>query len=105
MVSGGIFLGGRTELDILNLKEGKFTSEYYEKVMEKIYLPKLRELDLRFEQDGASSHRSKYTKENMVRWGVEPLKWPAHSPDLSPVEQMWNIIRLAAFDKVYDTFE
>ena len=41
----------------------------------------------------------------MARWGVEPLKWPAHSPDLSPVEQMWNIVRLAAFDRVYKSFE
>ena len=26
MISGGIYLGGRTELDVHNLKEGKFTS-------------------------------------------------------------------------------
>ena len=68
MISGGIFLGGCTDLDVLNLKKEKMSSEYYRGVVERIYLPKVRELGLRFEQDGASVHRSKYMKECFTGW-------------------------------------
>ena len=44
-------------------------------------------------------------KECFTGWELQPIPWPVRSPDLSPVENMWNIIRLAAFDKEYETFE
>ena len=44
-------------------------------------------------------------KEHFTGWGVQPIPWPAHSPDLSPVENMWSIIRLSAFEREYETFE
>lgn len=46
-----------------------------------------------FEQDGASSHNN----EDVIRFICERCHlvygWPANSPDLSPVEMMWAIIK------------
>jgi len=86
MVSGGIFLGGRTELHIHNLQKGTFTSEVYKEIVETIYLPVVRKHGLRFEQDGSKCHTSKFMQEYFESSDLHPIHWPARSSDLAPIE-------------------
>ena len=45
-----------------------------------------------FQQDGATCHTSRKTKQWFVDKGVVLLNgWPSNSPDLSPIEQVWGI--------------
>ena len=41
-----------------------------------------------FQQDGAGPHRAKVVKEYFEKQKYSVLPWPAHSPDLSPIENL-----------------
>jgi hypothetical protein len=41
-------------------------------------------------QDGAPSHSAAYTIDQLQERGIEPIFWPAFSPDLNPIETVWN---------------
>ena len=51
----------------------------------------------RLQQDGAKVHWTKENREYIKRVLKLPLldEWPAHSPDLSPIENMWSIVQRA----------
>lgn len=46
-----------------------------------------------FQQDGGPGHTSQATIEWMRKRGIVPIFWPAFSPDLSPIETLWNRIK------------
>lgn len=58
-----------------------------------------------FQQDNASIHVSRYSKKWFEDNGVDLLHWPALSPDLNPMKNLWGILsnRLCAEGKQYAT--
>ncbi len=48
--------------------------------------------DIIFQQDNASCHVSKMTKKWFSEQNINVLEWPPQSPDMNPIENVWNYL-------------
>ena len=48
---------------------------------------------LSFQQDGGPGHKVKATLALLASWNIVPIFWPPFSPDLSPIEDIWDRLK------------
>ncbi len=73
------------------------TAPVYQDILENFMLPSADQLfkdaDFILQQDLAPAHTAKSTKRLLNDHGVGVLDWAANSPDLNPIENLWDIIK------------
>ncbi len=106
MVWGCISAYGMGSLHVL---EGTMNAERYIKVLEQHMLPSRRRLfqgrPCVFQQDNAKPHTAAITTAWLHSRRVRVLNWPACSPDLSPIENIWRIIKWKIHQRRTQTFQ
>ena len=107
----GCFCGNK--LGPIVFIDGSVNSHVYISVLQDKLVPFFQALhddgatDIIFQQDNAKVHKSKLTgkwlEDSAIRNGFSIMEWPAYSPDMNPIEELWAHLKAELHRRYPDT--
>lgn len=99
----GVTQFNKTELVIFNQHINANT--YINTVLQPVVVPFFRQHFPRqqgtLQQDGARPHTAAVTQNFLANNHINVLDWPAYSPDMSPIEHVWDVLKRNVYARIH----
>ena len=63
---------------------------YRDEILRPVAVPLVQQRNLILQQDNARPHVARVCQDFLANNNIAPLAWPPYSPDLTPIEHMWD---------------